>query len=93
MPLGVVVTAGEVALLLPAMAEKGNPNLLSDVGVAAILAEAAFAAGRLNVEVNLAGVADAAYAAETRGQVAEAEEKIAVAREVAAGVLAKITAG
>lgn len=92
-PLGVVVTAGEVALLLPAMAEKGNPNLLSDVGVAAILAEAAFAAGRLNVEVNLAGVADAAYAAETRGQVAEAEEKIAVAREVAAGVLAKITAG
>jgi len=90
-PLGVVVAAGEVAECLPAMAEKGNPNLLSDVGVAAILAEAAFAAGRLNVEVNLAGVTDEAYIAEAREQVMEAERQIRTAREVAAGVLAKIT--
>lgn len=92
-PLGVVTAAGEVAELLPAMAEKGNPNLLSDVGVAAILAEAACAAGRLNVEVNLAGVKDEAYVAEARAQVAGAEAKMATAREVAAGVLVKITSG
>ncbi len=92
-PLGVVVAAGEVAVLLPAMTEKGNPNLLSDVGVAAILAQAACAAGRLNVEVNLAGVKDEAYVAQAREQMADAEGKIAVAREVAAAVLAKITAG
>lgn len=90
-PLGVVVAAGEVAELLPAMAEKGNPNLLSDVGVAAILAEAAFAAGRLNVEVNLAGVTDEAYVAEAREQIMEAERQMRTAREVAAEVLAKIT--
>jgi formiminotetrahydrofolate cyclodeaminase len=92
-PLGVVVAAGEVAECLPAMAEKGNPNLLSDVGVAAILAEAAFAAGRLNVEVNLAGVTDEAYIAEAREQIMEAERQMRTAREVAAGVLAKTTGG
>jgi formiminotetrahydrofolate cyclodeaminase len=90
-PLGVVVAAGEVARLLPGLAEKGNPNLLSDVGVAAILAEAAFAAGRLNVEVNLAGVADEGYKAEAREQMEEAEREMRTAREVAARVLAKIT--
>jgi len=90
-PLGVVVVAGEIAELLPAMAEKGNPNLLSDVGVAAILAQAAFEAGRLNVEVNLAGITDAGYIAEARERMMEAERQIGIAKEVAAAVLAKIT--
>jgi len=92
-PLGVVEAAAEVAKLLPELAEKGNPNLLSDVGVAAILAQAAFEAARLNVEVNLAGISDEGYVAEARGTVAAAEEKMAVAGQVAEEVLAKITSG
>ncbi len=92
-PLGVVAAAAEVAECLPAMAEKGNSNLLSDVGVAAILAEAAFAAGRLNVEVNLAGVTDETYVAETREQLMEANRQMRTAREVAEAVLAKIASG
>jgi formiminotetrahydrofolate cyclodeaminase len=91
-PLGVVRAAGEVALLLPTMAELGNPNLLSDVGVAAILAPAALEAGRLNVEVNLAGVTDEGFKAAARAQIGAAEEQVAVARKVAAEVLAKIAA-
>lgn len=90
-PLGVVVAAGEIAELLPAMAEKGNPNLLSDVGVAAVLAQAAFEAGRLNVEVNLASITDEGYIAEAREQMMEAERQIRTAKEVAEAVLAKIT--
>ncbi len=90
-PLGVVIAAGEIAELLPPMAEKGNPNLLSDVGVAAILAQAAFEAGRLNVEVNLASITDGGYIAEAREQMMEAERQMRTAKEVAEAVLAKIT--
>ncbi|NLO72508.1 MAG: cyclodeaminase/cyclohydrolase family protein [candidate division WS1 bacterium] len=89
-PLGVVAAAGEIAELLPALAEKGNPNLLSDVGVAAILAHAAFETGRLNVEVNLAGLHDTTYIAEARAAIADAEAKLHAARQVAARVAEKV---
>jgi len=39
--------------LCPALIKKGNINLISDVGVAAVLLEAAFAAACFNVEINL----------------------------------------
>ena len=89
-PLGVVAAAGEVAELLPAMAEKGNPNLLSDVGVAAILVQAAFAAGQLNVEVNLANIHDPTYVTAARATIAQAGSKMPIARQVAEQVLRKI---
>ena len=91
-PLGVVTAAGEIAVLLPALAAQGNPNLLSDVGVAAILAQAAFEAGRLNVEVNLAGIPDPTYVNALRATVAEAETQIQIAKQVAADVLGKVSA-
>lgn len=40
------------------LAEIANPNLISDVGVAAILTNAALSGGRLNVEINLAQIKD-----------------------------------
>ena len=40
---------------------KGNPNAISDAGVAAVFAEAAVAGGLLNIEINLAAVADKAF--------------------------------
>ena len=82
-PLGVAEAAGEIAALLPELAEKGNPNLLSDVGVAAILASAAYEAGRLNVEVNLAGIKDAAYCAAARARIGQAAAQVQVAEAVA----------
>lgn len=41
---------------------KGNPNAISDAGVAAFLADAAFTGGLLNVQVNLASVTERTYA-------------------------------
>jgi len=41
---------------------KGNPNAISDAGVAAFLADAAFTGGLLNINVNLAAVTEKAFA-------------------------------
>ncbi len=41
---------------------KGNPNAISDSGVAAFLADAALAGGLLNIGINLAAVTDRTFA-------------------------------
>ena len=41
---------------------EGNPNAISDAGVAAFLADAAFTGGLLNIQVNLASLTEKAYA-------------------------------
>lgn len=41
---------------------KGNPNAISDAGVAAFLADAALAGGLLNIGINLAAVAEKNFA-------------------------------
>jgi glutamate formiminotransferase/formiminotetrahydrofolate cyclodeaminase len=46
-----------IKLCLP-LAEKGNVNLISDVGVAAVLLESAFASACINVRINLKYLAD-----------------------------------
>ncbi len=40
---------------------RGNPNAVSDAGVAALLADAACAGGLLNIKINLAGVAEKSF--------------------------------
>jgi formiminotetrahydrofolate cyclodeaminase len=41
---------------------KGNPNAISDAGVAAFLADAALAGGLLNIDINLAAVTEKNFA-------------------------------
>jgi methenyltetrahydrofolate cyclohydrolase len=80
----VLEASGEVLAVSRRLADIANPNLMSDVGVAAELALGAVRAARINVEVNLAGYADAADAAAIRtrvdGQVAQAERLAAETR-------------
>ncbi len=59
------------------LANLANANLLSDVAVAAILAEAAFAASRVNVEVNLAGIKDQRLAADIMKELDERQDTVA----------------
>jgi formiminotetrahydrofolate cyclodeaminase len=40
---------------------KGNPNAISDAGVAAFLADAAFAGGSLNIKINLVAVTEKVF--------------------------------
>ncbi len=57
-PLKVAEAAVAVARLSLPAAEKGNPNAVSDAGVAALLADAAAQSAALNVKINLAWIED-----------------------------------
>lgn len=57
-PYRTAVSALTLLRLLPELAEKGNPNAASDVGVASLLASAALKGGIFNVEINLQSLPD-----------------------------------
>lgn len=80
-PLAMTRVAIEVLELSQELANIANANLLSDVAVAAILAEAAYAAGRINVEVNLDGLADKAMVASIRADLDQGGQQAAQLRE------------
>jgi len=82
----VVDAAGEVLRVARHLADIANPNLISDVGVAAELALGAVRAAAVNVAVNLAGYTDEADAAAVREAtdtaIAEAERLAAETRTI-----------
>lgn len=57
-PLAVMHACVQCLEPLPRLAEIGNPNLVSDTGVAAILLEAATRAAHLNVMINVVSLRD-----------------------------------
>jgi formiminotetrahydrofolate cyclodeaminase len=57
-PAAVVRLCGEVAALSRIAAEHGNPQVVSDAAVAAVLADAAAQSAALNVRINVAAIAD-----------------------------------
>jgi glutamate formiminotransferase/formiminotetrahydrofolate cyclodeaminase len=62
------LVAEELPSLIDAVVQRGNPNSLSDAGVAALAARAALEGACLNVFINLAGISDAAFVAQVRAQ-------------------------
>jgi formiminotetrahydrofolate cyclodeaminase len=60
-PAGVCRHALRVLELAALVAEQGNPKVVSDVGVAALLAASALDGAALNVEINLASIKDDDY--------------------------------
>ncbi len=65
-PINVFCACAEVLGTLDELADLGNPNLISDVGVAAALVLGALDGAQLNVEINLAYLKDEALVASTR---------------------------
>jgi glutamate formiminotransferase/formiminotetrahydrofolate cyclodeaminase len=78
-PLKVMTLASESMAIMKELAENGNPNSVSDAGVAAICADAAVRGAFLNVRINAASYYDKNYVKEVmeRGQklVQEAGDK------------------
>lgn len=60
-PMELAETCVEILELCPESAEKGNVLAVSDVGVAALMAEAALRAAALNVWINLGSIKDEAF--------------------------------
>ena len=81
----------EVFEIAKTAAEKGNPNSMSDAGVASLCALAAAEGAYYNVLINLKEITDEAYAAEMRAKAARAlEETGKLAGEVREATLAGI---
>lgn len=91
-PLGVAEKALRVLDLAGEMVERGNPNSVSDAGVAALMASAAVEGASLNVLINLPGVRDRAWAEATRQRalalVDAARERMDAVRRQLASTLA-----
>jgi methenyltetrahydrofolate cyclohydrolase len=85
-PLAVAATAAQVIALARQLPGRSNPNVLSDVGVAAVTAVAAIEAAAINVDVNLASLADAAAKAALTAELDRYLAVVGEGRELAARV-------
>ena len=75
-PLGVLTKALQAVELAETVAEKGNPNTLSDAGVAGMTARAAAEGAYYNVLINLPSVSDEKFKSETRKKADEAVKSV-----------------
>jgi formiminotetrahydrofolate cyclodeaminase len=82
-PLLVCRHAVRVLALAGAVAEQGNPNAVSDAGVAALLAASALEGAALNVEINLVSIKDESYRTRAAETVHEARTNAAKLRDEA----------
>lgn len=90
-PLEIMETAVQGLEKLPRLCAIGNPNLITDTGVAAILLEAAVRAARVNVLINLKFIKDAALKENTARRVGELQARAAeLCREVEKRVEAQL---
>jgi len=65
-PLETAICCHKILKLNEPLLDKGNPNLISDVGVAVLLAESALRSAILNVEINLSYIKDEEFCNKTR---------------------------
>ena len=66
----------DAAQLCEPLLQKGNVNLLSDVGVGAEFIASGFASALLNVEINLSAIKDEDLAAKIRAELSPKEKQI-----------------
>ena len=76
-PLRVLHACRTALNVIAQLVDIANPNLISDVGVAALLAESALRAAKLNVEINLKFLKDETLVASTRKEIADAATEAA----------------
>jgi glutamate formiminotransferase/formiminotetrahydrofolate cyclodeaminase len=74
-PFRVMQVSAETLPLAVAMAEKGNPNSVSDAAVGALCARAAVQGAYLNVRINVKGFADREFAERVLREGAEIERR------------------
>ncbi|TKV57141.1 cyclodeaminase/cyclohydrolase family protein [Nakamurella flava] len=90
-PAQVIAVAGEIVALAEVLAPIGNRNVISDVAAAADAARAAATTGRVNVEINLAGLSDPEVVAELTAAIAGVDELARRSDAVTAAVRAGLS--
>lgn len=80
-PAEVVTLCGEVAAWSRVVADKGNPQVISDAAVAALLADAGAQSAALNVRINLGGIGDPAFTEALWAQLQRTLDAIRVTRD------------
>jgi len=73
-PLRTLELARELVANSLVVADKGNPNAITDAGVSALLADAAARGAAMNAKINLASIEDSAFVQDSLRRV-EAELK------------------
>lgn len=90
-PLATAQACAEVIELTQPAAEMGNPNVLSDAGVAALCAQAGLKGAALNVLINLAMIKDESFVSRCQGDLDEILAKHdALANEVYQSIKGKL---
>ena len=74
-PMRTARAAVRLLAALPDLAEKGNPNAVSDVGAAALLLDACVEGALLNVGINLSGIEEPAFVSEMQRETAVLQEQ------------------
>jgi len=90
-PLRVCTQSLRVLELAAQVAEQGNPNAISDAGVAALLAAAALEGGALNVQINLGSIKDEAFRAMHADRVRAAQAQGRALRDQALATVQKLS--
>jgi methenyltetrahydrofolate cyclohydrolase len=80
-PLQIGSACREVMALAQEAAAKGNPNVISDAGVAMLMAESGLRSAVLNVLINLKWIKDDTFVAKHRAQVEQLLEGAPEMRE------------
>ena len=83
-PLEVMKNALAVLKLTKTLAEKGNPNAITDLGCAVHLANAAIAGSELNVRINLGSITDHEFTKRMEAEIAQIQK---TAKELSQHVL------
>ncbi len=90
-PLQVMEKGVEALRLSMVVVEKGNPNMVSDAGVSALMAKTAVEGAYLNVRINLNSIEDRAFATSYREKAdAIRNESSQIAQEIANKVEEKL---
>jgi len=89
-PLHTAKHSYAVLKLAGALLETCNPRVITDIGVAAKMAEAAVKGAMLNVEVNLASIGDEDYRREVLREAAEFSRPDSLADKIVTNVEARL---
>ena len=92
-PLRLAKLCCQAARLCPVLIKKSNVNLISDVAVAAIFLESAFAAAYFNVEINLRSLANAKLTGAIRKELKPMQKIVSKIRKNAEAGVGKIIRG